>query len=57
MLNHIDATHAKVRIAGLDEQIKGLREQIKRLEKKKAIYKNAASNSAEDSAVDTQTDD
>lgn len=52
MLSTIDPTHAKVRIAGIDEQIKALREQIKRLEKKKAIYKNALGNSSDDTTTD-----
>lgn len=46
MLSTVDTNHAKVRIAGIDAQIKDLREQIKRLEKKKAIFKNALDNSA-----------
>lgn len=45
MLTNVDTKHAEVRIAGIDAQIKELREQIKRLEKKKAIYRNALDNS------------
>lgn len=41
MLSNVDAKYAKVRVASIDAQIKDLREQIKRLEKKKAIFKGA----------------
>lgn len=50
MLTNIDTQHAKVRIAGIDAQIKEHREQIKRLEKKKSIYKNALDNSSTNEA-------
>lgn len=58
MLTTIDPTLAKIRVAGLDAQIKDLRAQIKRLEAKKAVYKTAAANTpAEPTDDDTSTED
>lgn len=51
MLSHVDGEYAKVRIASIDAQIRELREQIKALEKKKSIFKGAAS------FTDESTDD
>lgn len=52
MLSTVDAEYAKARVFGIDAQIKELRDQIKRLEKKKAIFKNAAANTGSDEPVE-----